>query len=229
MRWGGVDHHQRRDDQEISSSSPPQASNTRLREHTKSTILQETIETTRPKVSNTEVTQHRSDVDASPWTEAEMRRLPQANKAQSEPAQFPGLPRGHRREHKALGEFLLPRYPSEGFPIIDPLPLPFLTLEPLRVEGIHLELVEMIRRRRRVNRRHEPRDLATYSRCCFHFAPDKIPMRSGRNGGSTGGARRSSGRVQRYVGNDVLVSRIGISVRHAHVGRDAYDPDMQKA
>jgi len=54
-------------------------------------------------------------------------------------------------------------------------------------------------------------------------------MRSGRNGGSTSGAGRSSGRVQRCVGNDVLVSSIGISARHAHVERDAYDPDMQKA
>ena len=158
-----------------------------------------------------------------------MRRLPQANKARRGPTQFPGSPRGHRREHKALGELLLPRYPSKSFPIIDPLPLPFFTLEPLRVESIHLELIEMIRRRRRVDRRHEPRDLATYSGCCFHFAPDKIPMRSGRDGESTGGARRSSGHVQRCVGNDVLVSRIGISVRHAHVERDAYDPDMQKA
>lgn len=43
-----------------------------------------------------------------------------------------------------MGELLLPRYPAKGFPIIDPLSLPFLALEPLLVEGMYLELVEMI-------------------------------------------------------------------------------------
>lgn len=43
-----------------------------------------------------------------------------------------------------MGKFLLPRYPSKSFPIIDPLPLPFLAFKPLFVKSVHLELVEMI-------------------------------------------------------------------------------------
>ena len=66
-----------------------------------------------------------------------------------------------------MGQLLLPRYPTEGFPIIDPLPLPFLTFEPLLVNGMYLELVEMISRRRRVDRRNKSRYFATYSRCCL--------------------------------------------------------------
>jgi len=142
------------------------------------TVLQGATETTRPKVSNTEATQHRGHMDRSGDM---MRRLPQANKARPGPAQWPGSPRGHRREHKALGELLLPRYPSKGFPIIDPLPLPFFTLEPLFVESVDLELVEMIRGRRRVDRRHEPRNLATYSRCRF-ISPRCDRDAGGRNG-----------------------------------------------
>ena len=66
-----------------------------------------------------------------------------------------------------MSKLLLPRDPSHGLIVVDPLSLPFATLGPRLLEFIDLELVEMIRRRRRMDRRDEPRNLATYSRCCF--------------------------------------------------------------
>ena len=130
------------------------------------TILGEKIPTTRPTISNPTQMQRK---DAAPGRggTCDMRHLPRGNRARPGPGRRPGLPRGHRREHKGLGEFLLPRYPSKGFLIVNPLSLPFLTFRPLIVEARNIEFVEVIRGRRRVFRRHEPRDIATYSRCCF--------------------------------------------------------------
>ena len=73
-----------------------------------------------------------------------IRRLPQRT-ARFRSTIRPRSPRSHGGEHKALSELLLPRYPSEGFPVVDPLPLPFFALKPLRIDRLYFEFVEMIR------------------------------------------------------------------------------------
>lgn len=71
----------------------------------------------------------------------------------------------HRRKHKPLRQLLLPRNPPDSLPKIHPLPLPLPALLPVLLEARDVELVEMVRRRRRVDRRYESCDLAAYARC----------------------------------------------------------------
>lgn len=72
-----------------------------------------------------------------------------------------GLPaRGEGGECQALRKLRLPPNASHGLAIIDPLPNSFIALRPILVEARNVELVEMIRRRRGWDRRHETRDNA---------------------------------------------------------------------
>jgi len=88
----------------------------------------------------------------------------------------------------------------------------------------------MICRRRRVDRRHESRDLTAHSRYCFISSKcDRDVERVERGLASGVRGRRSGGHSSRRIGDDVSVQRIGISVRRAHVKPDTYVPGMQKA
>ena len=69
------------------------------------------------------------------------------------------------REGESLGELGLPRKPADGFGVVDPLAAALLALEPFCVEVGDVELVEVVRRGRGGDGRHETRDFATHARC----------------------------------------------------------------
>ena len=70
---------------------------------------------------------------------------PPTQKTDHSPAHLRSPVGRERRERQALHELRLPREPSRCFGIVDPLPPALLALQPVRVEALHVELVEVVR------------------------------------------------------------------------------------
>ena len=100
------------------------------------------------------------DTEGPPRAHAELRG------GQGAPRGRSPLWRGREgREGEPLGELGLPRESSNGLGIVDPLAAALLALEPFRVKVGDVELVEVVRRGRGGDGRHETRDFATHTRC----------------------------------------------------------------